>query len=90
MIIHDSYPMQNYGQGIKCPRRGMGYEGCTGQIGLLKNTQQLSKLQCLPVTMPHILRFSVPNHAPEDKIHLVSYSNSNSIWTPPLAPSKKA
>ena len=27
MIICDSYPVQNYGQGIKCPRRGMGYEG---------------------------------------------------------------
>ena len=31
MIIRDSYPVQNYGRVIKCPRRGMGYEGvdCT-------------------------------------------------------------
>ena len=27
MIIRDSYPVQNYGRVIKCPRRGMGYEG---------------------------------------------------------------
>ena len=27
MIIRDSYPVQNYGWVIKCPRRGMGYEG---------------------------------------------------------------
>ena len=27
MIIRDSYPVRNYGRVIKCPRRGMGYEG---------------------------------------------------------------
>ena len=35
MIIRDSYPVQNYGQGIKCPRRGMGHEGVDCNRGLM-------------------------------------------------------